>query len=89
MSNDGEEFYIESARKGFMDPLNIKPVTCEDRTCICCGKIFKAMPYEVADFCERCFVVVCKELFNDENDGMLISELKEKIKGRIDGMYNS
>ena len=36
--------------------------------------------YEDRDFCDRCFYIVCREVFNKANDGMTVEEVKEKIR---------
>lgn len=52
------------------------------KNCLCCGKEMEIFPYEERDFCDRCFLIVCREVFNKSNDGLTVKEVKEKI-GRI------
>ena len=37
-------------------------------------------PYVEQDFCDICFPVICREVFNKENDRMTVGEVKEKIR---------
>lgn len=41
-------------------------------------------PYIEQDFCDRCFIVVCREAFNKANDGMTVKEVRERIKRNIE-----
>lgn len=58
------------------------PVTKIKKKCLCCGKEMEIEPYIEQDFCDRCFVIVCREVFNKENDNLTIKELREKV-GKI------
>ena len=40
--------------------------------------------YEDRDFCNKCFPIVCREVFNKENDELTVAEVKEKIKRIIE-----
>lgn len=40
-------------------------------------------PYEERDFCNKCFLVVCREVFDKSNDGLTVAEVKEKIKKEL------
>lgn len=60
----------------------IMPVTKIKKKCLCCGKEIEIEPYLEQDFCDRCFVIVCREFFNKENDNLTIKELREKV-GKI------
>lgn len=60
----------------------IMPVTKIKKKCLCCGKEMEIEPYLSQDFCDRCFVIVCREVFNKENDNLTIKELREKV-GKI------
>jgi hypothetical protein len=60
----------------------IMPVTKIKKKCLCCGKEMEIEPYIEQDFCDRCFVIVCQEFFNKENDNLTIKELREKV-GKI------
>lgn len=54
------------------------------RKCLCCGKEMELEPYIEQDFCDRCFIVVCREVFNKANDGMTVEEVKERIRRIIE-----
>lgn len=60
----------------------VMPVTKIKKKCLCCGKEMEIEPYIEQDFCDRCFVVVCREVFNKENDSLTAKEIREKI-GKI------
>jgi len=54
------------------------------KKCLCCGKIMELQLTEGRDFCDRCFIVVCREVFSKANDGMTVKEVKEKIRKEIE-----
>lgn len=56
------------------------PIVKIRKKCLCCGKEMEIFPYEDKDFCDRCFPVVCREVFNKENDGLAVEEVRERIK---------
>lgn len=62
--------------------IDVMPVTKIKKKCLCCGKEMEIEPYIEQDFCDRCFVIVCREFFNKENDTLTIKELREKV-GKI------
>lgn len=49
------------------------------KKCPCCGKEMEILPYVDQDLCDRCLCVVCKEVFNKENDNLTVEEVKERI----------
>lgn len=53
------------------------------KKCLCCGKIMKLNLTEDKDFCDRCFIIVCREVFNKANDNMTAKELRERIKKEL------
>jgi hypothetical protein len=61
----------------------IMPVTKIKKKCLCCGKDMEIFPYVEQDFCNRCFYIVCREVFNKANDGMTVKEVRERIKRSI------
>ena len=61
----------------------IRAVEKELRCCLCCGKTFETYPYIVQDFCDRCYMVAVKEVFNKENGNLTCEEVKAKIKEKI------
>lgn len=54
------------------------------KKCLCCGKEMELEWYMEQDFCNKCFIVVCREVFNKANDGMTVEEVKEKIRRNIE-----
>ena len=50
-----------------------------EKKCLCCGKVMKLNLIEDKDFCDRCFVIVCREVFNKANGNMTAKELRERI----------
>lgn len=46
----------------------------------CCGEEMEIFPYTEQDFCDRCFYIVCREVFNKANDRMTVKEVKERIR---------
>ena len=68
-----------------MSDLTCRPISKEIRKCLCCGNEFTVEPFVVQDFCNRCFPIVVKEIFNKENGNLTCKELREKIKNIIKG----
>ena len=62
--------------------IYVMPVTKIKKKCLCCGKEMEIEPYIERDFCDRCFVAICREFFNKENGNLTIKELREKV-GKI------
>lgn len=60
--------------------INIEP---EKRTCLCCKNTFWIEPFIEQEFCNRCFPIVCREVFDKNNGSLTIEELKEKIQTKI------
>lgn len=54
------------------------------KNCLCCGEEMTLKLYEERDFCDRCFPVVCREVFSKANDGLTVTEVKERIKKELD-----
>ena len=48
------------------------------KKCLCCGNEMEFFVYEDRDFCNKCFPIVCREVFNKENDELTVAEVKEK-----------
>lgn len=55
------------------------------KKCLCCGKVMELRPVENKEFCDKCYVIVCQEVYNKANDGMTVREVRERIKKRIEG----
>ena len=67
-----------------MNELIYRPIEKIKKKCLCCGKEMELFLYEDRDFCDRCFVVVYREVFNKANDGMTVEEVKERIRRNIE-----
>ena len=44
----------------------ISPILKIKKKCLCCGEEMELYPYVEQDFCDICFPVICKEVFNKE-----------------------
>lgn len=53
------------------------------KKCLCCGCEFTVYPWVIKDFCDRCYPVVAKEVFDRNNDNLTIEQLKNKIKEKL------
>lgn len=58
----------------------VMPVTKIKKRCLCCGEEMEIDPYIKQDFCNRCFIVICREFFNKENDSLTVKELRGKFR---------
>ena len=65
-------------------PLIIMPINKVKKTCLCCGKQFEIFPYFIQDFCDRCYPIVCKEVFDNSNGKLTCKQLVDKIKKEIE-----
>ena len=63
-----------------MSDVVIRPIERIKKKCLCCGNEMELFVYENKDFCDICFPVICREVFNKENDRMTVGEVKEKIR---------
>ena len=63
-----------------MSDVVIRPIERIKKKCLCCGNEMELYPYVEQDFCDICFPVICREVFNKENDRMTVKEVKEKIR---------
>lgn len=59
------------------------PTQRQVRKCLCCGKEFFQESYIKQDFCNRCYPIVCKAVFDKENGSLTCGQLKEKIRKEI------
>lgn len=64
--------------------VTARPVEKIKKNCLCCGKEMELELHEERDFCDRCFPVVCREVFNKANDGMTVEEVKEVIRKNLE-----
>jgi hypothetical protein len=62
----------------------IFPVKKIKKKCLCCGKEMELEPYIEQDFCDRCFLIVCREVFNKANNDMTVKEVRERIRRIIE-----
>ena len=67
-----------------MSNIVIRPIEKIKKKCLCCGNEMELEPYIEQDFCDRCFYIVCREVFNKANDGLTVAEVKEKIRRIIE-----
>lgn len=67
-----------------MSDIVIRPIERIKKKCLCCGNEMELEPYIEQDFCDRCFYIVCQEVFNKANDGLTVAEVKEKIRRIIE-----
>lgn len=67
-----------------MSDIVIRPIEKIKKKCLCCSKEMELFVYEDRDFCDRCFPIVCREVFNKANDGMTVEEVKERIRRIIE-----
>ena len=54
------------------------------KKCLCCGNEMELFVYEDGDFCDRCFIIVCRKVFNKANDRMTVEEVKERTRRIIE-----
>lgn len=54
------------------------------KKCLCCGNEIELFLYEDRDFCDRCYIVICREVFNKANGNMTIKEIRERIRKNIE-----
>lgn len=74
-----EEWGIQC--KNGVDYLNMGMLI--KKKCLCCGCEFSVSPLVIQDFCNRCYPVVAKEVFDKNNDNLTVEELKNKIKEKL------
>ena len=65
-----------------MSNIIVRQIEKIKKKCLCCGKEMELEPYIEQDFCNRCFYIVCREVFNKANDGMTVEEIRERIRIR-------
>ncbi len=53
------------------------------KKCLSCGCEFSVSPLVMQDFCNRCYPVVAKEIFDRNNDNLTVEQLKNKIKEKL------
>ena len=68
-----------------MNDVISKSFENEFRICKCCGNEFTVPLFIEQDFCNRCYPIFVKELFNHENDELTCKEFVKKMKNKIKG----
>ena len=63
--------------------LKYVPIEKIKKKCLCCGKEMELRLSENKDFCDKCYIIVCQEVYNKANDGMTVKEVRERIKRRL------
>ena len=51
--------------------------------CKCCGSSFEVELYIEQDFCNRCYPIIVRELFNPENGKLTCKEFIKKMKAKV------
>ena len=67
-----------------MTDIVIAPIERIKKKYLCCGNEMEFFAYENRDFCNRCFIIVCREVFDKANDGLTVAEVKERIRRIIE-----
>ena len=67
-----------------MTDIVVRPIEKIKKKCLCCKNEMELEPYIEQDFCDRCFYIVCREVFNKANNGLTVAEVKEKIRRIIE-----
>ena len=67
-----------------MTDIVVRPIEKIKKKCLCCKNEMELFLYEDRDFCDKCFIIVCREVFNKVNDKMTVKEVKERIRGIIE-----
>lgn len=69
-----------------MYDIDVRTIKKIKHKCLCCGREFELEPYIEQDFCNGCFPIVCREVFNRANDEITVKEIKEIIKTKTIGI---
>lgn len=67
-----------------MSDVVVRPIEKIKKKCLCCGKEMEIFPYIEQDFCNNCFIIICREVFNKANNGMTVKEIRERIRRNIE-----
>ena len=67
-----------------MTDIVVRPIEKIKKKCLCCGEKMEIFPYTEQDFCDKCFPIVFREVFNKANDRMTVKEVKERIRRIIE-----
>lgn len=63
-----------------MKDIEIQPIKKISRECLNCRTEFFIEPYVEQDFCNKCFPIVCKAVFEESNDNLTCKQLVEKLR---------
>ena len=75
---------INLGLKKMTSDIVVMPIERIKKKCLCCGNEMELFVYEDRDFCDRCFYIVCREVFNKANNRMTVKEVKERIRRNIE-----
>ena len=64
-------------------PLTVTAVRKQERACLCCGETFYEYPYIEQEFCDRCYPVVTRVVFDKDNGNLTCNQVKEKIRKEL------
>ena len=63
-----------------MNTIKILPIEKSSRKCLNCRTEFLIEPYIKQDFCNKCFPIVCKAVFEESNGNLTCKQLVEKLR---------
>ena len=69
--------------RSIIDNIVISKYPKEIRRCKCCGNSFDVESYIEQDFCDRCYPIIVRELFNRENNKLTCKEFIKKMKAKV------
>lgn len=72
---------MTNEEKVVLGDIKILPVKMSSRKCLKCGTELLIPPYAEQDFCNKCFLVVCKAVFDKSNSNLTCKQLVEKLRG--------
>lgn len=55
----------------------------EERVCKCCGETFYEYLYIDKEFCNRCYPIVVRVVFDKDNGNLTCSQVKDKIRKEL------
>ena len=70
---------LKTTKDEMKDEIKNRSIEKTKKKCVCCGNEIEIFLYEDRDFCDSCFPIVCREVFNKANNRMTVKEVKEKI----------
>ena len=63
--------------------LTVTAIRKKERLCVCCGRTFYEYPYIDSEFCDRCYPIVVRTVFDKNNGNLTCSQVKEKIRKEL------